>query len=247
MNLELKVVELGKTSYEEAWKIQKEMLERRERGLIPDTLILTEHEPTITFGLDKKWNSLKVPKEELSKRGITFYEETRRGGGAAYLGPGQLIGYTIINIKPLGGILRFMQMLEEVMIKTAGDFGVTVSRYDVKNPTTDKPYRATWYRNGRDYVLCTKGIGVEMKENGMYTHHGFSLNVNPNKSYLDLIDPCGFPTSEIEPISLAEAISKQNHYKQISIVDLKEVRKSIIKNFLEVFKKESPTEVQQHA
>ena len=230
MNLELKVIDLGLSSYADAWKIQKELFEKRKNMEIEDTLILTEHMSTITFGKNKEWNTLHVPVEYLRKEGIEFFGETPRGGGAAYLGPGQLIGYTIMDIKPYGGVKEFMIKLEEVMIRSARDFRVEIGRYDVKNPTTDKPYRATWYRNnGNDYVLCTKGIGVHPNGRGTYTHHGFSLNVNSEKSYFHLIDPCGFPLDQVRQISLQDIIGKK--------IDMDKVKKSVIKNFREVFEK----------
>lgn len=226
MTLELKVLDLGNKSYEETWKIQQAYLEQRKRNEIPDTLLLVEHNPTITFGSNDKWNVLHVPHEELEKRKIAFHK-SRRGGGAAYLGPGQLVGYTIMDIQPYGGILSFMKMLEETMILTAKDFGINIQRYDVMNPTTEKPYRATWYRNGKDYVLCTKGIGVKLSNGRMYTHHGFCLNVNENNTYQNLIDPCGFPSKEVMPISMAEILKKQ--------MEMSQVKQSVERNFKSVF------------
>jgi len=152
------------------------------------------------------------------------------GRGAAYLGPGQLIGYTIMNIRPYGGVLKFMINLEEVMIKTARDFGIAVERVDTKNPSSEKPYRATWYlNNGDTYVLCTKGIGLLHNTDGMFTHHGFCLNVNPNNSYFDLIDPCGFPIAEVKPISMGEIKGQE--------MKIDEVKERVVANFKEVFGK----------
>jgi lipoyl(octanoyl) transferase len=228
MSLEFKVVDLGKLSYAEAWEVQKDYFEKRMKGEVQDTLLLAEHDPTITFGVNKNWNVLHVAPRVLNERGIAFHD-AKRGGGAAYLGPGQLIGYTIMEIKPYGGVLPFMMKLEDVMIKTAGDYEIPIEKYDVKNPRTDKPYRATWYRNGEDYVLCTKGIGVKMYKNGVYTHHGFCLNVNKNDTYYDLIDPCGFPISEVKPISIGEIKNKD--------IEMDDVKDKVVGNFTEVFKK----------
>ncbi len=229
----MKVIKLEKMSYNEAWKIQEYLFQKRQKNEIADTLLLVEHPPTITLGVNKKWNQLKVKKEELTQRGIDFHY-SKRGGGSAYLGPGQLVGYTIMDIKPFGGILNFMRMLEEVMIQTAQSFEIEVNRYDTMNPTTNKPYRATWYRsNGKSYVLCTKGIGTRVSSKGLYTHHGFCLNVNQNNSYFDLIDPCGFPVSEIRPISMQEIIGKE--------VDMEKVKEVVSDHFKDIFfKYESP-------
>lgn len=229
MSLDFKILDLGDISYQDAWKIQQEFFEKRQIGEVPDTLIFAQHPPTITLGSNKEWNTVKVPESEIRKRGIELYN-AKRGGGAAYLGPGQIVGYTIMDIHPYGGVLNFMKMLEEVMIKTSKNFGIDVDRYDVMNPTTDKPYRATWYRNnGNDHVLCTKGIGMRLKGNGSYTHHGFCLNVNKNQSYFDLIDPCGFPVEEVKPISMEEINGE--------VINYLDVKNKIVENFKEVFGK----------
>ena len=125
MSLELTILDIGKKSYEDAWKIQKELFERRKKREVCDTLILAEHSPTISFGANEEWNKLHVSKEELEKLGI-YFVKSERGGGAAYLGPGQLVGYTIMEIRKFGGVLSFMMGLEETMIKTAHDFGIQI-------------------------------------------------------------------------------------------------------------------------
>lgn len=228
MSLETKVLDLGQQTYDAAWIKQQEVLRQRMFGEIDDTLILVEHPPTITFGINPEWNVLKVPEEVLQKRGIAFHRRTSRGGGSAYLGPGQLVGYVHAEIAQYGGVLKFMKMLEEVMIRTAADFNIFIQRHDTMNPTTDKPYRATWYTVGdKKYVLCTKGIGVQgTSKGGQYTHHGFCLNVQKNDSYFDLIDPCGFPISEVQPISMEEILGKQ--------IAMAEVKQAVARNFKKV-------------
>lgn len=228
MSLEMKIVDLGQQTYATAWVKQQEMLQKRVAGEIDDSLMLVEHPPTITLGIDPKWNKLKVPEATLQERGVAFHSKTSRGGGSAYLGPGQLVGYVHAEIAQYGGILRFMKMLEEVMIRTAADFNIPVQRHDTMNPTTDKPYRATWYvADGKNYVLCTKGIGVQSTtKGGKYTHHGFCLNVSPNTTYFDLIDPCGFPISEVQPISMEEILGSK--------VPMAEVKESVARNFKNV-------------
>ncbi len=152
MTLDLLVQDLGKISYGEAWEIQKDFFEKRKLGKVSDTLLFAEHPPTITFGINNEWNVLHVSQEELKSRGIEFFKADR-GGGAAYLGPGQLVGYTIMDIKPYGNVLQFMRLLEDVMINTASDFKIKVGRYDVKNPKTEKPYRATQPRFRKMLIL----------------------------------------------------------------------------------------------
>ena len=237
MSLEdsIQVIDLGKRNYEEALDFQINLLEKRKKNIEKDTLILTEHPPTITLGGDDKWNVVHASEEDISKKGIAFFKREEgkkwvsRGGGAAYLGPGQIIGYAIMDITSYG-INTFLRKLEEVMIRTAKDFDIEINRVDKMNPTTDKLYRATWYqKNGRFYVLCTKGIGVRVERERLFSHHGFALNVNNENSFYELIDPCGFPKTEIEPISMQTILGKELH--------LGEVKEKVVKNFGDVFER----------
>ncbi|MDP6642266.1 MAG: hypothetical protein QGF74_02730 [Candidatus Nanoarchaeia archaeon] len=234
MNLEnrLDVIDLGNISYEESWERQKKELQRRIDGETSDTLILVEHPPTITFGISNNgWNKLKVDKAELSKYNIDFHEKTERGGGAAFLGPGQIVGYTIMKWRR-PSIRELMISFEEVMIRTAKDFNILITRVDTMNPKTDKPYRATWYnQDGKYKVLCTKGIGTETRGEWIYTHHGFALNVNNshNIPYTELIDPCGFPVSKTPPISMQTILGRE--------LVLQEVKDKLVYRFAEVFNK----------
>jgi lipoate-protein ligase B len=237
VSLELKVIDLGRTSYGDAWKLQSETFGRRIKGEVGDTLILAEHNPTISLGMNAEWNKLHFERAKIEELGVSVVNSDR-GGGAAYLGPGILVGYPIMDILPYGGVLQFMQRMEDLMIMTAKNFGINVGRHNVMNPTTDKPYRATWYtENGRNCVLCTKGIKAQIQGGGMYTHHGFALNVNREEpTYFHLIDPCGFPSTEVAPISMGEILGRR--------VDMDEVKGTVVRNFREVF---SQNEVPQYA
>ncbi len=238
MNLDetIQVIDLGKKSYADSLDFQLELLQKRRNNGEKDSLILVEHPPTITLGSDDKWNVVHVSEEEIAKMGIAFHKRGNgnkwesRGGGAAYLGPGQLIGYVVMDASQYG-IFNFLRMLEEVMIKTAKDFDIDINRVDKLNPSTDKLYRATWYqKNGKYYVLCTKGIGIKSDKGRLITHHGFALNVNEGRSFYDLIDPCGFPKSDVEPISMQKILNKE--------LDLNKVKEQVVKNFGYIFKKE---------
>lgn len=227
MSLELIVKDLGKLSYSDAWKIQKDYFEQRKKDQIPDHLLLAEHPPTISFGNDEKWNTLHVTRSNLDELGIKFMKASR-GGGAAYLGPGQLVGYAIMDIRPYGGALEFLKLLERVMIKTAKDFEINIEQQKTMNPTTDKLYRATWYIDGKKpKVLCTKGIGISLGKGdkpNIYTHHGFALHVNRSRpDYFHLIDPCGFPITEVEPIAMNEIVGEN--------IDMNSVKTSVISHF----------------
>ncbi|MSS74023.1 hypothetical protein EXS72_00070 [Candidatus Pacearchaeota archaeon] len=228
MTLEIKLLDLGRISYADGWIHQKRIFNERRADIISDHLLFAEHNPVITLGADPRWNKVHVSPEQISSAGVD-YVQSERGGGTAYLGPGQLIGYTIMNIAPYGGVLNFMIKLEETMIKTAQDFGINVQRRDTHNPTTEKPYRATWYLDeGKPKVLCTKGIKVALAGNSIYTHHGFALNVNrPTQNYFHFVDQCGFPASEVEPIYMSDILGKN--------LCLDDVKKSIAHNFRKIF------------
>ncbi|MDO8555595.1 MAG: hypothetical protein Q7R96_00285 [Nanoarchaeota archaeon] len=236
MSLEVQIIHLGKMSYQDAWSEQQRYLELRKQGLIDDTLLLVEHPPTISLGKNEEWNKLHYAVDVIKARGMQVVH-SERGGGAAYLGDGQLVGYVIANILPYGGVLPFMQLLEEVMIRSAEEFNISVRRHDTRNPTTDKPYRATWFeRDGKFYVLCTKGIGVQSFDGGYFSHHGFCLNIAKNHSYFDVLDPCGFPVADVPPISMEEILGKS--------VDMDTVKDVVSRQFRKLFKQ---SEVVVHA
>jgi len=226
----LRVIDLGSQRYASTWTIQQELLQKRMNDEIEDTLLLVEHDPpVVTFGLNEEWNQLKVPQDELSKLGFDFHN-AQRGGGVAFHGPGQLVGYTIMEVMAYGGILKFLKSLEDVMMRTASDFGIDVQRIDTLNPTTNKPYRSTWYKgDGSPKVLCSKGIGCRPKGDWLYTHHGFALNVNQGPSYTHLLDPCGFPVDKVLPVSMEEIKGKRLH--------MGEVKNRVVRNFSDVFGK----------
>ncbi len=234
----MRVFDLGRKSYQETWQMQQDLLEERMRGEIDDTLLLVEHDPTISFGLNKEWNTLHVPVHSLTQQGIAFAQSSR-GGGAAYLGPGQIVGYVLMDIAPYGGPLPFLRLLEEVMIRTVHAYGISVQRADAMNPTTDKLYRATWYvHEGKPSVLCTKGIGVRHRNGGQYTHHGFALHVNRvEPSYFHLIDPCGFPLEQVKPLAMSEILGRP--------LPLQNVKQTLISHFQTVLSEEYERRVAQ--
>jgi lipoyl(octanoyl) transferase len=253
LSLELRVIDLGTVSYQEAWEVQKRLQEERLRNERPDTLVLVEHPPVVTLGKDEKWNVLKKPRKDFAQRGIDIVD-AKRAGGAAYLGPGQLVGYTIMDMAPYGGVRNFLVTVEQAMIQTARDYGIEVRRHDTRNPSTEKAYRATWYeQDGQFYVLCTKGVGCKLNLRGekvrygdlelspMVANHGFALNVGTNETYFDLIDPCGFPVEQIRPISIEGIIGRKP--------DMITVKQRVVEHFKELFLKESVVyeEVMIHA
>ena len=125
---ELLVTDLGLMEYGAAWELQRRVAATRKAGAIPDVLLFCEHPHVITLGRSGKISNLRVPENMLRQTGVSFFE-TNRGGDITYHGPGQLVGYPILN---LGEIRRdvawYVRSLEEAMIRATADFGVTTRR-----------------------------------------------------------------------------------------------------------------------
>ena len=169
---------LGTVPYAEAIKLQLDLVAARQAGSVPDILLLLDHPHVVTLGAAAKRsraNILATP-ETLRRRGVAFYETTR-GGDVTYHGPGQLVGYPILNLKPdRCDVHRYVRDLEEVLIRTAGVYEV--------NSTRSVGFTGVWV--DRDKLAA---IGVRLSR--WVTSHGFALNVNTDVSYFDLIHPCG--------------------------------------------------------
>jgi lipoyl(octanoyl) transferase len=175
---ELEVRRLGIVSYGDALELQKQLVEDRKAGRIPDQLLLLEHPPVITLGVkarNDRSNILASP-ATLEDAGVEVFE-TGRGGDVTYHGPGQLVGYPILDLKPdRCDVHRYVRDLEEVMIHTAASFGVTATR--VPGLT------GAWV--GPDKLAA---IGVRIAR--WVTSHGFAFNVTTNLGHFDFIVPCG--------------------------------------------------------
>jgi len=178
----VEVRRLGRVDYEAGVELQKTLVERRKRGEIPDQLLLLEHPDVITLGVkarNDRSHVLETP-EALAARGVALFE-TGRGGDVTYHGPGQLVGYPILDLKPdRCDVHRYVRDLEEVLIRAAGGFGVTAGR--VAGLT------GIWVGEaGREDKLAAIGVRISR----WVTSHGFALNVNTDLSRFGLIVPCG--------------------------------------------------------
>ncbi len=170
------VADLGLTRYASAFGLQQRIFARRAADEMPDILLLNEHYPVYTLGKGSDGNHLLADREELLRRGIDIFE-TDRGGDVTYHGPGQIVGYPILNLASYYCDLhRYLRDLEEVMIRTCADYGVRARR--------DPEFTGAWV--GKDKIGA---IGVKVTR--WVTMHGFALNVGPDLSYFDRIIPCG--------------------------------------------------------
>jgi lipoate-protein ligase B len=207
---QLLTINLGRTRYADAWEIQRKVFSARLDHRIPDVLLLTEHEPVYTLGKGSDANHLLANDVELREKKIDLFN-IDRGGDVTFHGPGQLVGYPILDLNDYyRDIHRYLRDIEEVLIRTATNFGVCASRSDA--------YTGVWAQNDK-----LAAIGVKVSR--WITMHGFALNVNTDLSYFDRIIPCGIFHKGVT--SLRAILGGE--------VDIEDVARSVVKNFESVF------------
>ena len=174
----IEVRRLGLVPYSEALALQRALVEDRRAGRVGDLLLLVEHPHVLTLGVrgDGGRSHILASPDALTARGIQVHE-TGRGGDITYHGPGQIVGYPIIDLKPdRCDVHRYVRDLEEVMIRTAADFGVPANRVE--------GLTGVWVG---DEKLAAIGVRIAR----WITSHGFALNVTTDLDYFGLIVPCG--------------------------------------------------------
>lgn len=194
---ELLVVDLGLVEYGAAWELQRRVVAARKAGVIPDVFLMCEHPHVITLGRSGKISNLRAPEHTLRQLGVSFFE-TSRGGDITYHGPGQLVGYPILN---LGEIRRdvgwYVRTLEEAMIRATSEFGISSKRVPgrtgvwVEVPAgseAEEVQEAKEVQESKDEEKLA-AIGVHISR--WVTSHGFAYNVSTDLGYFDLIVPCG--------------------------------------------------------
>lgn len=184
-------------------------MDERKRGLIADTLLVLEHSPVVTLGRNARAENLLVSEERLLTQGVQLFE-AGRGGDVTYHGPGQVVGYPILEI-PEGrrDVHRYVRELEEVMIRVCADYGFAARRIAGKSGT---------------FVGDNKIGAIGVRISRWVTSHGFAFNVNTNLSGFDLIVPCGLRDQGVT--SLAKLLG--------SAVDQTEVEDRLISRFREI-------------
>ncbi len=204
------IYQLGLIEYKKAYRLQKELLHKRSEGQIPDVLLLLEHPPTITIGKSGGLENVLASPALLAEKGIPvlFID---RGGDVTYHGPGQLVGYPIIDLKNRERDLhRYVRELEEIIIKTLDNFFIRA--------TIDENHAGVWVQNEE-----IAAIGVAVKR--WVSMHGFALNVNTGLEPFSLINPCGF--SNRRATSMSNILSQN--------VSMVAVRERLLAHFSEVF------------
>ena len=176
------VKRLGLVAYQAGLDLQRELVEQRKRGEIDDQLLLLEHPDVITLGVRTRNDRSHILETEasLAERGVAVFE-TGRGGDVTFHGPGQLVGYPILDLKPdRCDVHRYVRDLEEVLIRAVATFGITAGRVEGLTGIWVGP-------TGREAKLAAIGVRISR----WVTSHGFALNVNTDLSRFGLIVPCG--------------------------------------------------------
>lgn len=205
----LLIIDLGLISYTDAYALQQRLVAARKSGAIDDVLLLCEHPHVITLGRNANRANLLTSEKVLHQKGVEL-QATNRGGDITYHGPGQIVGYPILN---LGNIKRdvgwYVRTLEEAMIRASADFGVTAHRVPGKT--------GIWVQSGATEEKLA-AIGVHISR--WVTSHGFAYNVSTDLRYFDLIVPCGIADRKAtslekllsRTISLAEVRLRLSHH-----------------------------------
>ncbi len=177
----------GRVGYARALALQAELVEQRRCGEVPDTLILLEHPHVITLGSSAHQEHVRLSEDELAARGIGLFE-AGRGGDVTYHGPGQLVGYPILDLKPDRKDLHlYLRSLEEVLLGVLRTFAIAGRR--------DESATGVWVGEAK-----VAAIGIRVSS-GWITSHGFALNVDTDLSFFDAIVPCGLPGRPVTSLS----------------------------------------------
>ena len=227
MNKQIIVKDLGHKDYKETWDYQESLFEeivelkRKNRAEntevpTPNYFLFVEHPHVYTLGKSGHIENLLIDEAALAKKGASFYK-INRGGDITYHGPGQIVGYPIIDLENFfTDIHKYLRLLEEVIIRTLADYGIKGERSEGET--------GVWLDVGTPFArkICAMGV----RASRWVTMHGFALNVNTDLGYFDNIIPCGIRGKAVT--SLNVELSKEK-------VDTEEVKKYILKHFEEIF------------
>jgi lipoyl(octanoyl) transferase len=218
MSFSLSVRRLGRVEYADGLEIQQQLVEERRDGRIGDTLLLLEHPPVITLGVKargKPTNIVASP-EQLSAAGVGVFD-TGRGGDVTYHGPGQLVGYPILDLRPdRCDVHRYVRDLEEALMLAVAEFGVTGVRVPGLTGVWAGP-------PGREDKLAAIGVRISR----WITSHGFALNVAPDLGHFGLIIPCGI--ADRGTTSMERLLGHT--------VPMEDVQDAVARGFAEVFQR----------
>jgi lipoyl(octanoyl) transferase len=188
--------DLGRMRYAEAFALQQQLVDRRKRREIPDQLLIVEHPHVVTMGRSGHDENLLAPPELLERAGIEFHR-TDRGGDVTYHGPGQIVGYPILDLRGWKrDVVAYVRALEQVLIDALAEFGIAAGR--------EAGATGVWTAQGKIAAL-----GVHISR--WVTSHGFALNVDTDLSYFRYIVPCGLT----KPVTSLRELGCQAHRDQV--------------------------------
>jgi len=210
--MHINLLHLGRVPYAEAMAIQQHVIAARKQELIGDTLLLLEHPPVVTLGRNAHRSNILVSDELLAKRGVELHE-VNRGGDVTYHGPGQLVGYPILDLRgdlpgkkgPYLGPVDYVRLLEEALIRTSADFGVMTQRIC--------KLTGVWTMAGgniREKKIAAIGVHVSQG----ITSHGFALNVTTDLRDFEWIVPCGITDRQVTSLELEADAERQPTMEQ---------------------------------
>lgn len=220
----LDVVDLGHLEWDAAWSMQREFVEKRKAGQVPDTLLFVEHPHVITLGRNAQESNILAGREFLASQGVSIHE-ANRGGDVTYHGPGQLVGYPIFDLAPWKKDVRaYVQAIEAAVIRTLAGYGIAAETRQGKETGvyTDVPGKGA-------AKICALGIHISR----WVSSHGFALNLNPDLRYFQYIVPCGLtlPVTSMAELGV--------------VAERGEVMRLITRHLAEIFELEIPTTIER--
>jgi len=196
-------IDVGLIGYAEAYALQKRLVAARKAGAIGDVLLLCEHPHVITLGRSGKRENLLASEQVLRQKGIEFHA-TDRGGDITYHGPGQIVGYAILDLGEIRrDVVWYVRMLEEAMIRATAEFGISAERVAGKT--------GIWVRAGNTEEKLA-AIGVHISR--WVTSHGFAYNVSTDLRNFELIVPCGI--ADRKAISLEKLLERSVEEREVA-------------------------------
>jgi lipoyl(octanoyl) transferase len=222
-------IDLGLVGYAEAYALQKRIVAARKADAIEDVLLLCEHPHVITQGRNGKREHLLASENVLRQKGITLYE-TSRGGDITYHGPGQIVGYPILNLAAIRrDVVWYVRMLEEVMIRASAEYAVTATREPGKTGIWVAPNVPAGDSHERSSKVSSEKLGaIGVHISRWVTSHGFAYNVSTDLRFFDLIVPCGI--ADRKATSLEKLLNRR--------VGSREVARDLTGHFGQVFGRE---------
>jgi lipoyl(octanoyl) transferase len=230
MNKKVKFTDLGVKDYKETWEFQETLFQeildikirnRREELTLetPNYFLFVEHPHVYTLGKSGDFENLLINEKQLEEKNATYYK-VNRGGDITYHGPGQIVGYPILDLENFfTDIHKYLRFLEEVIILTLAEYGLMGTRSEGET--------GVWLDVGTPFArkICAMGV----RASRWVTMHGFAFNVNANLGYFDNIIPCGIKGKAVASLNVELGVEK---------VDEDEVKEKIVKHFMQLFEAE---------